>query len=334
MPDRFSSPPPPWGPQPFDDRDLDALLAGNIADVPVTLRPVADVLAALQAAPSPAELRGEATIRAEFRALAESRALGLNEPATARASRATPPTVANETTPTRELPALPGPERAGRRRRRRGAKPGRLAGSRLGALLAAAAIVVIAVAVTYSGNLPGPVQRLAHITLAGPSVTHSGGAVASPGMDARSSSVASDRSQSAEPDSGSPAPQVSPSASAAPDKKALCGALLTDLEHPVPGQAKWWQTPEFKQLSIMAGGPGRVSGYCGKVWAEQDPHDYPQPRADPPYLPRQGSGSPGGAEPGSLGNTGDANGNENNGNGNGGSGSGTGAGNSAGLNRP
>ena len=46
MPDSF--PPPGWGPAPFDERDLDAVLAGKTADVPVALHPVVDVLAALR----------------------------------------------------------------------------------------------------------------------------------------------------------------------------------------------------------------------------------------------------------------------------------------------
>src|SRR5215469_1821349 len=77
MPD--SPLPPWWGPAPFDERDLDAVLSGEAIDIPVALRPVADALAALQAAPMPAELRGQATIMAEFRALAEFRTTGLGQ---------------------------------------------------------------------------------------------------------------------------------------------------------------------------------------------------------------------------------------------------------------
>ena len=78
MPDSF--PPLTWGP-PFDERNLDALLSGHLADTPSALRQVADALAALRAAPTPAELTGEAAARAEFRALADSLALGLDEAA-------------------------------------------------------------------------------------------------------------------------------------------------------------------------------------------------------------------------------------------------------------
>ncbi len=81
MPDSFL--PPTWGAPPFDERDLDALLSGEAVDIPVALRQVAEALTALRAAPTFAELRGEATIMAEFRALADFRAFGLR-----RASRA------------------------------------------------------------------------------------------------------------------------------------------------------------------------------------------------------------------------------------------------------
>ncbi|MFY9777187.1 MAG: hypothetical protein WAK28_21675, partial [Trebonia sp.] len=67
MPDSLL--PPGWGFAPFDERDLDAVLSGKTADVPVALRPVADALASLRAGPVPAELYGEANAMAEFRAL-------------------------------------------------------------------------------------------------------------------------------------------------------------------------------------------------------------------------------------------------------------------------
>src|SRR5215472_7821006 len=76
--------PPGGGPVSFDERDLDAVLSGEPTDIPVVLRPVADVLAALQAAPTPAELGGQAVIMAEFRALAEFRAAGLAQNGRAR----------------------------------------------------------------------------------------------------------------------------------------------------------------------------------------------------------------------------------------------------------
>jgi hypothetical protein len=68
MPDSLL--PPSWGPAPFDERDLDAVLSGETAEIHPALRPVADTLAVLRAAaPTPAELHGEAAVMAEYRAL-------------------------------------------------------------------------------------------------------------------------------------------------------------------------------------------------------------------------------------------------------------------------
>ena len=151
MPDSF--PPPSWGPAPFDERDLDAVLSGEMADIPVVLRPVVDTLAALRAAPAPAELSGEATIMAEFRALAEFRVLGLGE----AAPHAGP-------AQTLQLPALPSdrPRRrlARHRGRRQAARP---VSRRPGVLMGIAAAAAIVVAVVFTGTLPGPIQRLAHL---------------------------------------------------------------------------------------------------------------------------------------------------------------------------
>lgn len=73
MPDRNAL--PPGAQQSQGENVLDALLDGEITGIPDFLRPVADTLKALQAAPSPEELSGEADARVQFRAL-------LNRPAT------------------------------------------------------------------------------------------------------------------------------------------------------------------------------------------------------------------------------------------------------------
>ncbi|HEX6452454.1 MAG TPA: hypothetical protein VF060_23710 [Trebonia sp.] len=149
MPDSFF--PPPSGPAPFDERDLDSLLAGK-TDVPDALRPVADTLSALRTAPSPRELRGEAFIRAQFHSA---------------------------------RPVAPARHAAARRPRGRRPASGWLAG-----MLAAAAVIVLVAAVAYTGHLPGPVQRIAHDALAAPSGTRNAPAGASPGVQARSATPA------------------------------------------------------------------------------------------------------------------------------------------------
>jgi hypothetical protein len=148
MPDSLL--PPGWGFAPFDERDLDAVLSGKTADVPVALRPVADVLASLRAGPVPAELYGEANAMAEFRAL------GLGQ--------------AGRPAPTMLLEALPAGSRArsGRQPARHRVRPARRHPLRRATLrpavlsaLAAAAVIVVAVLVT--GNFAGPFRNIAHM---------------------------------------------------------------------------------------------------------------------------------------------------------------------------
>lgn len=67
------------GPSLYDGWDLEGLLSGKHARVAEGMRPVAGALAALRAAPVPAELAGEAVARAMFRQImlaSESERLG------------------------------------------------------------------------------------------------------------------------------------------------------------------------------------------------------------------------------------------------------------------
>ena len=148
MPDSLL--PPGWGFAPFDERDLDAVLSGKTADVPVALRPVVDVLASLRAGPVPAELYGEANAMAEFRAL------GLGQ--------------AGRPAPTMLLEALPAGSRArpGRQPARHRVRPARRhplrrAILRPAVLSAVAAAAVIVVAVLVTGNFAGPLRDIAHM---------------------------------------------------------------------------------------------------------------------------------------------------------------------------
>jgi hypothetical protein len=174
MPDSLL--PPGWGLAPFDERDLDAVLAGKTADVPVALRPVADVLAALRAAPVPAELYGEANAMAEFRAL------GLGQ--------------AGRPAPTMLLEALPAGSRArsGRQPARHRVRPARRralrrAVLRPAALLGAVAAAVIVFAVLVTGNFVGPFRDIAHMASPSartPSATGSTGHSAAPRVETSS----------------------------------------------------------------------------------------------------------------------------------------------------
>jgi len=315
MPDSF--PPPPGGSAPFDERDLDALLAagtpltgitgpsgdgrpsGHGAAVPPALRQVADTLSALGAAPSPAELRGEAAIRAQFRAAI----------ATAAFAAGTGSAVGGGTTPTAALPqAGPGRGRHGTRKhsarkhgRRDQVRPGRDPRPRRGRLTAGmftAAAVVIAVAAAYSGRLPGPAQRLAHDALAAPSTGQSGATQGtSPRVDATSARPVISPTHPATANSAPPAPEVSSSASQRPaaTPAGLCEAFYQSLEHRSFRQA-WWNTPAYKRVSIAAGGPQHVPGYCAAEWAKLRPHDYPQV----PVFPGVGNHASGNLAPGNA----------------------------------
>jgi hypothetical protein len=241
MPDSF--PLPPWGSQPFDERDLDSLLAGK-TDVPDALRPVADTLSALRTAPSPRELRGEAFIRAQFHS---------------------------------PRPEAPARHAAARRATGRRATSGWFAG-----LVAAAAVIVLALAVTYTGHLPGPAQRIAHDTIAAPPVKHDVSGNASSSMQARSAQP--EPSPTHRPAISGP-PAMSPPRGA-PNRAALCDAFWVVMEHPPAGQ-KPWQTPQYDRLSHAAGGPRRVFGYCFPVWDRKYARQYPLLPSVPPYFPKQ-----------------------------------------------
>jgi hypothetical protein len=148
MPDSLL--PPGWGPAPFDERDLDAVLAGKTADLPAALRPVADALATLRAAPVPAEFYGEANAMAEFRALGLGQA---GRPA---------PAVLPEARPASSR-ARPGRQRARHRVRRARRHPLRRAALRPAVLSAVAGAAVIVVAVLITGNLTGSLRGIAHV---------------------------------------------------------------------------------------------------------------------------------------------------------------------------
>jgi hypothetical protein len=240
MPDSFFTPPP--GPPPFDERDLDSLLAGK-TDVPDALRPVADTLSALRTAPSPRELRGEAFIRAQFHS---------------------------------PRPEAPARHAAARR------PPGRRPGGWLAGMVAAAAVIVLVAAIAYTGHLPDPVQRIAHDTIAAPSVKQHVVSGASPGVQAKS----------AKPEPSAPhhsaaghAPAVSASPGT-PNRAALCDEFWAAMEHPQANR-KPWQTSLYDRLSDAAGGPRRIFTYCFPVWNRKFARQYPLLPAFPPYFPKQ-----------------------------------------------
>jgi hypothetical protein len=243
MPDSF--PPPGWGPAPFDERDLDAVLAGKTADIPVPLRPVVDILTALRAGPVPAELYGEANAMAEFRAL------GLGQ----AGRQAGPP-------PTMLLEALPDGQRAGRpgrhpaRHRVRRRHPGGRAVLRPAVLSAFAAAAVIVLAVLVTGNFAAPFRDIAHM--------------ASPSAGTRSSASSTGRSSAPRVETTSAGLETTPPQSATdstapeqPTPSEICRAYYTGIMH--PGLSAWaTQESLLEQLGKLAGGENwlKVYQYC------------------------------------------------------------------------
>ena len=150
MPDRL---PPSWGHEPEDGRDLDALLsgqaplsveeiltdeallAGQLAGVSDSQRPVAGAMFALRSAPAESELAGEAAARAAFRALSRHRA-------TAHSGAAGPGGLAQG----------PRPPARHRHRRRAGGRGGWQVMALVGSAAALVAVGAAAVTGAFSGS--------------------------------------------------------------------------------------------------------------------------------------------------------------------------------------
>jgi uncharacterized membrane protein YgcG len=291
MPDSLL--PPGWGFAPFDERDLDAVLSGKTADVPVALRPVADVLASLRAGPVPAELYGEANAMAEFRAL------GLGQ--------------AGRPAPTMLLEALPAGSRArsGRqpaRHRVRQARrhPPRRATLRPAVLSALAAAAVIVVAVLVTGNFAGPLRDIAHMASpsAGASFPKGPTGHSAPRVDTTSAGHETTAATSA---AHSSAPAQSPS--------QTCRAYYTSLVRPQGPSAWATRLTLLQQLTKLARthNPSQVYQYCARYVEDLFPAE--TPGAGPDQAPTHTG--PGSQDNGNLGQQAGAPANSRNGSGSG-----------------
>ena len=267
---RDNFPTGPWATGSPGDPEPDAVLPAGMAEfmldgragaVTTELRPLAEALAALRAAPSLSEFRGEDAVLAAFRSMH-----GLPGPAPTR-----PPGLPRGTAGRRR-----GPNRRNRARhaapsqpRRSPARPS--AGRRLGlAAAAAAAFVLIMGVVAYSGYLPGPVQSAAHVL---------NGALPAPhGSTSHPTSAATGKGSL----SGSGAPAAPhPTATAAPSRTATATS-------PAQGPRQWcqayfknpwqpngstsWDKADFAKLAKLAGGRQWVLRYCfmylmGQPWS-------------------------------------------------------------------
>ncbi|MGH3248897.1 MAG: hypothetical protein ACRDOI_22215 [Trebonia sp.] len=227
--------PPNGGPDPDDRWDLERVLSGDMVWVPEGMRPVVGTLAALRADPVRADPVGEAAARAAFR---EIMSAGEGGPHAA----------------TRPLYA---PRHSRRRPLRLGRWPSK-------ALVGAAAAVVmvggIALAGTFSGagRHQGPSER--STGAAASSTPKSGGSHAGAnGLEgtgatkeptARSTPSASASGQSA----AGPGPDSGPG--------ALCHQYLAFVMRPGSSADVAAEWDNYRQLSQLAGGSGKIGYYC------------------------------------------------------------------------
>jgi hypothetical protein len=275
MPDSLL--PPGWGFAPFDERDLDAVLSGKTADVPVALRPVADVLASLRAGPVPAELYGEANAMAEFRAL------GLGQ--------------AGRPGSTMLLEALPAGSRArsGRRPARHRMRPARRhplrrAILRPAVLSAVAAAAVMVAAVLVTGNFAGPLRDIAHMASPSAGASFPKGSTGHPAAP-RVETTSAGHETTAPP---SASPSVPNSTAPAQSPSQTCRAYFTNLVHP-EGLSYWaTQRSLWDQLTKLTGTDDwfKVYQYCAPYVKDLFPGvPAAAPGQAPPAPVRSGQGN-------------------------------------------
>ena len=272
MPDNL--PPSGWGPAPFDERDLDAVLAGETADIPAALRPVADALTSLRAAPAPAELRGEANAMAQFRELGQGQAARHAEPA-----------------PTLLLAAqADGQRRRAARHRgtRRVSRPGR---RRNGALLATGVAAAIVAAAVFTGTLPDPIAHLARAPTNSPSAAH----------DTRNSSSPNvETSTAAKDPTGSPS--ATGSASSGQSTAAVCRTYYGYYKQSPPSDPRTELSVQ-NQLRELAGTKDRhkVYQFCAPYLGRLFPHWTPALNQNPPPAQNGSAGSGANSQGGQVG---------------------------------
>jgi hypothetical protein len=273
---RDSFPPGFWAAGSPGDPEPDGLLPAGIAEslldgrpgvVPTDLRPLGEALAALRAAPSATEFRGEEAALAAFRSI--------HGFATAGPAHTVPLEIPPGMLDHRPLRARhAAPRRARGRARRPPARPS--AGRRLGlASAAAAALVVIMGIVAYSGHLPEPIQSAAHVVIGAPSAQrHANTRPATPATGAGNLSGSPSTPAAAWPTASATTAAPSGSASATTagpmqGSRQLCQAYFKNPWR--PGSTSW-DMSDFTKLAKAAGGPRWVLKYClpylrGEPWS-------------------------------------------------------------------
>jgi hypothetical protein len=240
MPD--SQLPPLWGPA-YDERDLDAVLSGDMASTTVALQPVVSTLAALCAGATGRELSDEAAARAAFRAFGTAPPPP-PPPAISPWAAAEHPAV-----PARTLVLTPADDRrqpAGRRRHRhRRPAPGGVRKRGIAVTLAAsAALIGVAVAVTYVLGGVGSITS---------SFGRQPASASGPARSARPSPGSQGLLASGATSERTASPRTTAPATAAPrptsDAGSMCRQYFEYFQHPTPGSGSLF----------------RIHGYCRRV---------------------------------------------------------------------
>ena len=250
--------PPTGGPDPYDGWDLEGMLSGANIWLPDGMRPVAETLFALRAAPTRVELAGEASARAAFRQVMRANGTGSGRPGRGAVDGHTlilPAQGAGDGSR-----GVARPRHSHRRPPRRGRwQPKALAGVALG--VAAVAIVggvALAGGFSVAGGHPGPPGG-------------SSSAVGATAASGHSASNGLDGTASKQP-TAHPSPRHSneqQSGDGTDSAAALCRQYLALFTHH-GSQSDWARESDaIGQLSELAGGSRHIFNYCVRLqpWA-------------------------------------------------------------------
>lgn len=250
--------PPDGGPGPYDGWDLDGMLSGANVRLPDGMLPVAGTLSALRAAPTRAELAGEASARAAFRQIMRAGGTGSDWPVhgaddghtlilPAQGAGARPHVVTR-------------PRHSHRRPPRRGRwQPKALAGAAVGAVaVAVVGGVALAGGFSAAGGHPGQPGLSSSAVGATTPADHSG----SNGLDGTAS-----RQSTAHP---SPSDSNEQQSGGGTDSAAaLCRQYLAFFTPHGSQSDRAKESDAARRLSDLAGGSRHVFDYCMRLqpWA-------------------------------------------------------------------
>ena len=279
--------PPTGGPDPYDGWDLEGMLSGANVWLPDGMRPVAGTLSELRAAPTRAELAGEASARATFRQVMRANGTGSGWPGRGPVDGHTLILPVQGAGGGSQV--VTRPRHSHRRPPRRGRwQPKALAGAAVGvAAVAVVGGVALAGGFSAAGGHPGPPGGSSSAVGATAASGHS----ASNGLDGTAS-----KQPTAHP---SPSHSNEQSGGGTDPAAALCHQYLTFLTHH-ESQSKWAKESDIiDQLSDLAGGPQHIFGYCVRLpppWAATPKgagSDFDGPRLSPPDDSQGGPGNDG-----------------------------------------